>query len=1414
MWFPHVQGLGQVLRRRSHGRHGSFRVRLLVVLATCSLVAAGVGGAYAYRAYEAYAEAQRAKKRGLAAYERGEPQAAIRQFRRYLGKPPKDVAILEKLADARAAVPVPGRRHIKTAVRVLHRVLELAPQREKARRRLLKLYEKIEPGQKALEAARAALDADPDDPLALRVQAAALENLERFEEALPVAKHYNRVAPKDLDGHRRTMRILEALGRPPTERVQRAKRLLQKHPGAPRFQLLRAMTHLTVGERSAAKKWAKKAAKQPSPDDDFVRSLLETLDRLRLFETALESLRTAVAEGKSPELRCRLLRRLALLGRDGELLDRIGTTPRPEDPEQEGVGDEIAAEIRGLKALSLLRTGRRDRAMEIVGRLSDGRGAVADAWAAAIRRISGASVEPARLAKAVRRGVAAEPEQPVLFYALGIAEADRGEHTRATAAWRRAAEIAPVWGLPLHRAAAAAMREGNTDTAVQLAGRALARPSSSNAAVLLFAEALYADLENRPPEARRRLRKLVGMIQEVSPGEPRTLPIHVALLARAGEKDAARKAVRRAVERKPPHDARTLLRLSNVSRSADLGLSDACLARCKAAHGLSAPLALARAERLGKTHGPQRAVEYLESSEDEVIDEDASSSARLDWRMTKARFLERTDPSRAIERWKRIARDHPEDRRVQQEILDRPLTWENKGFCKKTIDRLEKISEDGSSTWRIARARWLLRYRETRDAAAKAATLLRPVVEVSPDATRPRLLLGRALQRMDDPTAALQQLTTVAKRRPRALDVRLRIAELALAAGRRTRAQRAIDTVVSSDAATAAQRRRAAALSLRLGEPRRAASVLRSLPDAKAGLLLARCYRRLGKREKAIAIGRKAVEGETPRATAVAFLANTLAKSGRREEARKVLSRLSETDASPARRHRIRAAFLARHGDGSRALAALRSATEAAPEDPANWRARLAHLVRQGRTERLQPTLDAAKKRLPSSAPIGRLHENAALLEAAASTPAWRRLGVALVERPDVRQAVAEVLRLLRDGGVGGKDTGAKERLKTLADEHRAVRPLQQVIAEHFLAEGATDAAATLAKRAMERFPTSAALARLAAHAFGQKGAWWDALHAAEAWRRRTDGSALPADLFLAKARRRVDEASRALERTAPYLDRDLRERDRLRVYFSHARSLLAAGKPKKAYTLLKPHLDEGPPWRVQWERVVQNALEERPRRVRWLETVTAAIPEDPSWRASLAVAQAWSTLAERSGKASEWQQAASVARRVDPSENMPADALFHFGLVLQRADRPEPAIRFYRRALRKDADHAQAHNNLAMALVRHAPEKGTEAWKHARKAADLQPKPPMFDTLALVQSKLGNHAAAKRAVGRAIEGEPENPKWRIRRAEILARNGAHARASRVLGRVASRDGGDLPTPLRRRVRTLRRELSGEEAQP
>ncbi len=260
---------------------------------------------------------------------------------------------------------------------------------------------------------------------------------------------------------------------------------------------------------------------------------------------------------------------------------------------------------------------------------------------------------------------------------------------------------------------------------------------------------------------------------------------------------------------------------------------------------------------------------------------------------------------------------------------------------------------------------------------------------------------------------------------------------------------------------------------------------------------------------------------------------------------------------------------------------------------------------------------------------------------------------------------------------------------------------------------------------------------------------------------------------------------------------------------FSHARSLIAAETPGDAYSLLEPHLTDGATWRRRWVLLVEAALDGRSRIVRWLDAVTEAMPEDGSWRVCLSIAQAWAKVPETVERANLWERAVDLATRIEPSAEIPSSALFQVGFVLQYAGRPEPAVRFYRRALDGDPDHAMAHNNLAMVLANHYPDRLGKAWEHAKRAADLRPKPPMLDTLAYVQSEMGNHSAAKRAIDRAIDREPENPKWRVRRAEILAASGAEERAARVLKHLPATAGTDkLPKSLRGRVRTLRTKLN------
>ncbi len=183
--------------------------RIVVVVALLLFVGGALGGFAAYRIHEARDRAKEWRRTGMEAYQAGNYGEAVSNLRRYVSEHPNDVQAVYAYARARLEVAEPSGSHLYRALGALRRVVEAKPEHEAARRRLLKLYLRVGSASQALEAVEPLLEKHPDDPLALRVKAVALKRAGRLQEALRVAKHYNRVEPKDLAGQLRTLDLLQ-----------------------------------------------------------------------------------------------------------------------------------------------------------------------------------------------------------------------------------------------------------------------------------------------------------------------------------------------------------------------------------------------------------------------------------------------------------------------------------------------------------------------------------------------------------------------------------------------------------------------------------------------------------------------------------------------------------------------------------------------------------------------------------------------------------------------------------------------------------------------------------------------------------------------------------------------------------------------------------------------------------------------------------------------------------------------------------------------------------------------------------------------------------------------------------------------------------------------------------------------------
>ncbi len=747
---------------------------------------------------------------------------------------------------------------------------------------------------------------------------------------------------------------------------------------------------------------------------------------------------------------------------------------------------------------------------------------------------------------------------------------------------------------------------------------------------------------------------------------------------------------------------------------------------------------------------------------------------------------------------------------MQQKILTSRSAWSDLGLIKETLQRYDKLAADKSSTWRLARARWLLRADGSESAAVEAVELLRPLVDTTPGAVTPRLLLARALRKVGDTSAALHHASRAANERPDAVGLRLQVARLAQADRQFDRALDAINRAVRQENVSERHRRTAARLLLRQGNASRAVEILKRLygqEDTPKDLLLARAYRQQGLLARAERIGRKLVESPTPRR--IAFLADLLARRGRMAEARKVLDRRHLTDASVGEKNRLRARFLTNHGSARAALDAWRAATQASPKSPESWRGRIKALVDAGRADEVARVIEASAEALPDPRRLRSAEQHKELIRVAAAHVSFQHLGKRLVrESSPGRRTTEDILRTLRSHTEDG-DRSLWSQLRRLANDAQRRPFIQRAVAAYGLRIGRPKAAARLARRAMHNAPTSARAAKLAATASARAGQWSQALGAAAAWEGRRPAGSASAAVLASRACRRIGLEEKAVQKTKPYVPAAVeRPAAHASVIEAHARALLGVGRRSEAADLLRPLLEKASRWRRLWARLAARRVEPPAAAARWLEQAAAVGAGTPAER--LGRARAWLTLADRSGSEAHRKKAVSIARELRRSARS-ARALVRAGRILDRAGRREEATKAYEAALARGPESPVALNNLAMRLANRDGHLDT-ALSLAKEALKKQTRPSILDTLARIRAKRGEHKKALSLLKRAIESAPNEPEWRLARAEILLRAEKTNRASEGVDRLMARhEVGNLRDPLRKRLARVRDRIEGSD---
>ncbi|HEV2296476.1 MAG TPA: tetratricopeptide repeat protein [Tepidisphaeraceae bacterium] len=1359
--------------------------RVMVLIAGAVLIVAVCAGVYLVRQRQIAAKYAGYRDAGLAAFAAGDYAAALQHLKPYIGKYRSDGDALFAYATSRSRVEEPDARHLTEGIKAFQMLAELEPGSPRVGKALLEQYTKAYYHTEAIDLADKVLARDPNDVLALRTKALALERMRKFDEAIVVAERLNDVAPKNLDGQLLTYRLYLRTDKPATQIIARAEAMRAKYPDDPRFELLLAIAYGQSGDVEKARALLRAAAQRTPPDEQFVRQLSMVLDRNRMFADSQALLERAVAQNPDPELRAILVQRLWQNGQAKEAAERV----KDVDPASSTSDSQLLA----LRALALFALERREEAQRIVAALGARKNdASALAWSEALAtRFATPPPDPRAAIASYRAALTRDPHNGIIRYMVGEAYERLGESEPALAAWRVAAELVPSWSKPAEKIARALAATGRTEEAIHHALLALrSAPPGDIGPEITYAVVAFKHLgQSNDPVRLSELLEHVESIQQQAPREPETLPIHIALLARTGKRDAAIQTARAALAAEDRPAAMTLLRLSSVSRGENLGLESEINALLEqSTEPITPKLALARASEMSAAGDPAQGLKLLE----EHAGHNAGGDRAAQWQLALAQFREQTKDPKAAEAWLSLGEAYPNDIAVQTAILrSAPSARHNRPFIERTIDRVKNLTGEEGTLWKIERARWLLGSDREKD-HSDAVNILAELVRVSPTLVEPRLLLAAALEKIDNTSGAIKELRVAAEQQRGSSAIATELARLLQAQGKFEDARVYLDRAAKDDTLDAATRRHVAAMFAHQGDLQRAVTFLRDSAkqnalDSAGLLLLAELQRRQGLAAEAEAVYQDLLARTPLELETIESAADFYASQGKLDEARTTLKKIESMQTPPGAGELAAARFAERHETPAMATAHYAAATTAAPADVQTWRERIGYLMRAARAGEAVAVADEALRVLPNDPALQSLKAYAAAsANVASGEPDLQPLIDDLSRDPANTRSLATAQLLQEEAAGRLSKPDAAARFRQLADRFPRHKPLQVEAVRRTLAAGEMVRATELAVRTMQAFPGDADVARLATNVFRQSRDWKQMESAAQQWRARALDHPAEADVAIAEARLARGDAAGAAKQLEPHVKAATASPDSHAILLiTYARALAAAGREEHARELLEPLLPSSPRWRAAWMNIAESDVTEADAAAAWLERIAPRVVSGAETE-RLTLARAWHGVGSRFALPGAHEEAKKILAPLCEQPDAGADTFLLLASALQATGDVSSAETNYRRALAMRPESTTALNNLAyLLLMRGAGTDLAEAQSLAGDAVALSPDVASFhDTLARARFKAGDRDGALKSFQRALDLEPDNVEAMIGKATVLWAQGDRAAVRALLQQI------------------------------
>ena len=1348
--------------------------RRLLILGGVILALVVLGGALViYRKHSIHQHFLQLRARGLAAVKAGQYEVALGDLGAYLGQDPTDLPSLEGYAAASLKVPQPGGKNLFQAASVIKQILYQKPNDLAYQQKLVKLLAELNYNVECVTLAHQMLARNPNNLAALESESKAYGRLRKFKRAFAAANKAFQLSPDRIQNGFLALDMLYQQQLPAGTLTHWSDTFLAKAPANPVYQVLGSAAAALAGQPATAKRLALQAAANPNLPEGVILPLMRQLDSLQLYSQATAMLKHAVRHGASVPILEALCERLYQQGNDAAVLQLTGA---------KSTGHPM---LLAYRARSLISLDHLHRAAKILQVLKTIKTPVAGQWYAVLNLQLTPHVSDFARMKILRMAASTFPGQAYFVDLLGSGYQHVGELELALLEWQSAARLAPTWPEPVLHLAIGLVRAGHIQAATVLVKRA-AQLAPDNKRVLMDQIRVQATATavNKPQRVKALLHSIEA-VQQRFPGKTILISEQIRCWIALKHLGSARKAIAAALTSNPPHKLSTLLNIYAVNNLNKLGMGQTILAGAEKIYGLRPRIALAYAGRLLRAKHPRQAMAYLKSHRK------TAGAAAAQWDLAMAEYLSATKNAAASKAWKVAARTDAHNAHAQWLALSVPGLQTDRSFILNTYTRLQAIIGQNGFSWKMAKAGWLVNHSTGKKDLLAARKLLTQSIRTSPDVLLPHLLLSQIYLKTSDQVDAISQLQVAAALAPQNAGVALQLAQLYQSEGDSQHARQYLQQVADSPVATPAQQRQAAALFVADGQPSQAIALLRRSQRAGKStmgdnLILAELYQQEGRNNSAARLFGRLLKA--PDAPIIAAASRFYAQQGQNAKAAQTLSLLKNIKLTPGIADLIYGDYYADIGNAKQALAAYQAAVAAAPKNELAWYRLLALDMRLGDVKAVREATRSAVRALPDDKTLAFVHENLGTINPLITNAVLRPLAVALLANPPVAAAQNVVQIVGTSVAAKPKLVDFAAQLSGLAKQHPRFAALQNAAAQFLISAGHPGQAAVVALSAVRMFPTGVTPARLAAVAFAASHQWSQALSAAQTWAKRSAADPTSAIVLESVAYLNLAEPDAAVRTLSPYLRAALKDPAQdPGVIAAYLQSQIALHNMTELKRVLLPLLSQSSNWRQFALNIASRELPAGTAEL-WLRRVAAATPATAVTEQQH-LAQGWWAVGQRVGSKADLNEAAMLLAGLLKTQKMPPEQmgslLAELATVQLSAGETAVAVTNYRHALKLNSQLPVAQNNLAMLMVRQKGANLAEARSFARSAVKLAPNVAAYwDTLALVESRMGHVKSAVKAIGSAMNIDQTDPEWSVDLARILVRAGDMKQAAAVLHKI------------------------------